>query len=82
MKNSFTLNDLILSNFCETHDTGEIKISDLIQLDFDLKHEMEKQNGNSFVSPDKGIVHNILCYSLALCVFPTKRAGDISILMN
>lgn len=81
MKNSFTLDDLILSNYCETHNSDEMKISDLIKLDFDLRQEMCNQDDCS-VSPDKRIVNNILCYSRALDVFPTKRAGNINILMN
>jgi len=79
MKNSFTLDDLILSNYCETHNSNEMNKSDLMHLDFNLKQELDD---NLSVSPDQRIINNILSYSQALCVLPTKRAGNINILMN
>lgn len=79
MKNSFTLDDLILSNYCETHNSTEMKKSDLMHLDFNLKQELDD---NLPVSPDTRIISNILSYSQALCVLSTKSAGNINILMN
>ncbi len=79
MKSSFTLDDLILSNYCETHNSNEMKNSDLMHLDFNLKQELDDSLP---VSPDKRIINNILSYSQALCVLSTKRAGNINILMN
>ena len=79
MKNSFTLDDLILSNYCETHNSIEMNKSDLMHLDFNLKQELDD---NLSVSPDQRIINNILSYSQALYVLPTKRVGNINILMN
>lgn len=79
MKNSFTLDDLILSDYCETQNSDEVKNSDLMHLDFNLKQELDESFS---VSPDKRIIHNILCYSNALCLISTKRAGNIKLLMN
>jgi hypothetical protein len=79
MKNSFTLDDLILSDFCETHNSNGMKKSDLMCLDFNLKQELDHDLS---VSPDKRIINNILSYSQALCVLSTKGAGNINMLMN
>jgi len=79
MKNSFTLDDLILSNYCETHNSNAMNKSDLMHLDFNLKQELDD---NFSVSPDQRIINNILSYSQALCVLPTKGAGNVNVLMN
>jgi hypothetical protein len=84
MKNPFTIDDLILSDFCETCDSDKMKTSGLIRLDSELRQEMScyfEELSNS-VSPDSRIVSNVLSYSRALCVLPTKSNGNINMLMN
>lgn len=71
MKDSFTLDDLILYSSSIGSESEE---------------EMEKNQAQTWdehpVGPDQRIVSNILSYSRALSVLKTKRAGCVKLLLN
>ena len=71
MKDSFTLDEFILYS---------------TQFGSNSENEMVEERRKTIeldpVGPDKQIVSNILNYSRALSVIKTKRAGNVSLLLN
>jgi len=71
MKDSFTLNDLILFSNGDGSKSDDEMIDEYCRVDVD-----------ELAGPDKRIVDNILSYSRALSVIKTKRIGNVNVLMN
>ncbi|MCD4730946.1 MAG: hypothetical protein K8R74_10120 [Bacteroidales bacterium] len=88
MKNSFTLNELILIACGEK---GEADISDMevaCQTNGQSNRSDRKlsntdlHNSGLSISPNKRIINNILNYSRALSIVHTKGSGNFNLLMN
>ncbi len=87
MKSPFTLDDLFLFAYNETHETEDHMLrreSEANEMKNELKDMMasEQSEEEHCVSPDKRIISNIMSYSRALNVVRTKQAGNINLLMN
>lgn len=88
MKNSFTLNELILFVCGEKRgaDMNDMEIA--CQTGSDCKRDDRKLsdidllNSGLSISPDKRIINNILNYSRALSIVNTKNSGNFNLLMN
>ncbi|MCB0821125.1 MAG: hypothetical protein KDC09_00405 [Bacteroidales bacterium] len=87
MKSSFTLDDLFLFAFNETHETNESMVGHDFEVD-EMKNELKELLGHEFkteeesIAPSKRVISNIMSYSRALNVVRTKQAGNINLLMN
>jgi len=68
MKDSFTLNDIILLSQSE---------NEIMPL-----HSHDVENQWSSEMPDESIISNLISYSKALTVLKTKDLGTVNLLMN
>ena len=87
MKSSFTIDDLFLFEYYETHLSNDHMVHPEIEAN-EMKTELEELMGSdqasdeNCVSPDERIISNIMSYSRALNVVRTRQAGNITLLMN
>ena len=88
MKNSFTLNELILIVCGEQGETdmSDMEVAcqtdDLYKKDDRKLSNIDLLNLGLSISPDKRIINNILNYSRALSIMNTKNSGNFNLLMN
>jgi hypothetical protein len=88
MKNSFTLNDLILFNqfenefWKEEHSVKSEYHGKKPGYEFTKFTEISDNFRDNLFSPEKRIISNIMDYSRALFVINTKKAGYFTVLMN
>ena len=88
MKNSFTLNELILIACGEKGGTDMSDMEVACQTDGQSNRSDRKLkninllNSGLSISPDKRIINNILNYSRALSIVNTKGSGNFSLLLN
>ena len=88
MKNSFTLNELILIACGENGGTDLSDMEVACQTDGQSFRDDRKLrnidllNSGLSISPNKRIINNILNYSRALSIVNTKGSGDFKLLMN
>ncbi len=88
MKNSFTLDELILIVCGEQGETDMSDMEVACQTDDLYKKDDRKLSNTDLlnlglsISPDKRIINNILNYSRALSIMNTKNSGNFNLLMN
>ena len=70
MKDSFTLNDLILYSSIGSESEEEMQT---IQVN---------KRGENPAGPDRRVIQNIMNYSRALSVIKTNQAGPVKLLLN
>lgn len=87
MKSDFTFNDLIVFAFNDTLEKNDPERSNVMESFDEFKHEFKELLGNNFygsgvTGPNRRIIKNIINYSKALNVIPTRQTGVANLLMN
>lgn len=88
MKSDFTFNDLIVFAFNDTLEKNDPERSDAMESFDEFKHEFKELLENSSfghragTGPNQRIINNIMGYSRALNVIPTRQTGVVNLLVN